>query len=212
MPVSTYTKSGNKATSPAKLDKKVFGILPANHELLKAAYLAYLANGRGNYGKSKTRGEVIGSNIKPHRQKGTGRARTGSRYNPLWRGGGIIFGPTGYENYSHKLHTGAKRQAIRQALSVASDEGKIIVIESLEAKDGKTAAVSKLLDKIGAKRNTLIAVADKGAEITRAFNNVSQVKLIQARYLNVFDILNADTIVITSDGLKFVHEWLGDTK
>jgi large subunit ribosomal protein L4 len=120
MAVITYTKSGNKATTPAKLDKKIFGVKPTSHELLKSAYVAYLANGRGNLAQAQTRGEVRGGGRKPWKQKGTGRARFGSTRNPIWRGGGITFGPTGSENYSHKLHTTAKRQAIRQALSVAA--------------------------------------------------------------------------------------------
>jgi large subunit ribosomal protein L4 len=90
MATATFTKAGAKATTPAKLDKAVFGVEVKNHELLKAAYTAYLANGRANLATTKTRGEVRGSNIKPWRQKGTGRARFGSRYNPIWRGGGII--------------------------------------------------------------------------------------------------------------------------
>src|SRR5580698_5407729 len=98
MAVPTFTASGAKATSPAKLDKVVFGVEIKNHDLLKQSYLAYLGNGRENIAVVKTRGQVRGSTIKPWRQKGTGRARFGSRYNPIWRGGGIVFGPTGNEN------------------------------------------------------------------------------------------------------------------
>src|SRR5690554_5322771 len=98
MSVATYTKSGTKATTPAKLDKSVFGVETNNHELLKLAYTAYLANGRDNLAVTKTRTQVNGGGRKPWRQKGTGRARTGSSRNPIWRGGGIVFGPTGEEN------------------------------------------------------------------------------------------------------------------
>src|SRR5215813_5453673 len=121
MAVPTFTKSGTKATSAAKLDKVVFGVVPENHELLKLAYTAYLANGRENLAVTKKRGEVSGGGKKPWKQKGTGRARFGSSRNPIWRGGGIVFGPTGEENYTKKMHTSAKRQALRQALSLAAD-------------------------------------------------------------------------------------------
>lgn len=208
MAVITYTKVGNKATTAAKLDKKVFGVKPENHELLKAAYVAYLANGRGNFARTQTRGEIRGGGRKPWRQKGTGRARTGSIRNPIWRGGGIIFGPTGEENYSKKLHVGAKRQAVRQALSLAADANKIVIIESLDFKDAKTKTAVKLLEKIDAKRNVLLVVADKTDEIVKATNNLADVKLVQATYLNVYDTMNADKIVITSDGLKAIHDWL----
>src|SRR5437763_282483 len=125
MPTATaqaFTKAGTKATTPAKLDKAVFGVEVTNHELLKIAYNAYSANGRSNLARTKTRGQVIGSNIKPWRQKGTGRARVGSRYNPIWRGGGIVFGPTGNENYSKQLNSKAVRLAVRQALSLNANK------------------------------------------------------------------------------------------
>src|SRR5579885_2385393 len=145
MSVATFTKSGAKATTPAKLDKQVFGEKVDNHELLKRAYVAYLANGRSNAAKTKKRGEVRGGGKKPWRQKGTGRARFGSTRNPIWRGGGITFGPTGDENYSVKVPTAAKRKALRQALSLAADENRIIVIEAFENKDGKVKKTADLL-------------------------------------------------------------------
>src|SRR5690606_37688451 len=112
--------------------------------LLKLAYTAYLANGRDNLAVTKTRGLVSGGGKKPWRQKGTGRARFGSSRNPIWRGGGIAFGPTGEENYSVKVNVTAKRQALRQALSLKAADNRIAVIESFENKDGKVAATVKL--------------------------------------------------------------------
>ena len=149
MAVITYTKAGTKASVAAKLDKTVFAVMPQNHELIKTAYVAYLANGRGNLAQTKTRGLVSGGGKKPWKQKGTGRARFGSSRNPIWRGGGVAFGPTGNENYTHKLHVTAKRQAIRQALSLAVDSGKLIVLEDLKIKDAKTAEAAKLFAKVG---------------------------------------------------------------
>lgn len=208
MAVATYTKAGTKATTSAKLNKDVFGVVPKNHELLKSAYVAYLANGRTSAGKTKTRGLISGGGRKPWKQKGTGRARFGSSRNPIWRGGGIVFGPTGNENYSHRLSVSAKRQATRQALSIASTEGKVIIVESLTFKDAKTAEATSLLAKIGAAKNILLVVADKTPELQRATNNLSFVKLVQSRYINVYDTMNADNVVITSDALKEINEWL----
>src|SRR6201986_785729 len=105
---ATYTKAGTKATTAAKLSKTVFDVVPENHQLLKDAYIAYLANGRANYATTKTRGLVSGGGRKPWKQKGTGRARFGSSRVPIWRGGGIVFGPTGNENYSKDLNVKAK--------------------------------------------------------------------------------------------------------
>ena len=119
MAVTTYTSTGTKSTSTVKLDKYVFDVTPENFEVLKTSYLSYLANGRANLAVTKTRGEVRGGGKKPWRQKGTGRARFGSSRVPIWRGGGITFGPTGEENYKIKMPLKAKRLAIRQALSLS---------------------------------------------------------------------------------------------
>lgn len=209
MPTPTYTKTGTKAATPAKLDKSVFGVEIKNHELIKQAYVAYMANGRTNLAVTKTRGLVSGGGRKPWRQKGTGRARFGSTRNPIWKGGGIVFGPTGEENYSKAISTKAKRQALRQALSLAADKGNINVIEDIKSANGKTADLAKLLNKIEAKRNTLIVVESKTEELKRASNNLPNVVLSSAKYLNVFDILNSDKIVLTEGALKTVTEWLG---
>lgn len=207
MATPTFTKSGSKATTPAKLPKEIFAVENISPDLIKQAYNAYLANARTNNAKTKTRGEVSGGGRKPWRQKGTGRARFGSIRVPIWRGGGITFGPTGEENYSQKLPVTTKRTAIRQALTIKAKN--IVVIEAFDIKSGKTADAVKLLDKIGAVRNTLVVVEDKTEETLRATNNLVNVKIVQARYLNVFDIMNADTIVLTSKSVDIINEWLG---
>lgn len=210
MSVATFTKAGAKATTPAKLNKDVFGVQVESHDLLKQAYLAYLANGRDNYAVVKTRGLVSGGGRKPWKQKGTGRARFGSTRNPIWRGGGIVFGPTGQENYSRSINTVAKRTATRQALSLKADAIK--VIEAIDSKDGKTKSFVTLLNKLGADRNVLLVVENKTPELIRATNNIPYVILVQAKYLNVYDILNADHIVISKPAVEIVHEWLGGKK
>ncbi len=210
MAVETYTKSGAKATTPAKLDKAVFGVEVKNHQLLKDAYLAYLANGRPNFAKTKNRGDVRGGGIKPWRQKGTGRARFGSSRNPLWTGGGVAFGPTGNENYKRKMNLTSKRAALRQALSLAAKEDRLRVIEALDL-DGKTKTAVGLLAKLNATGSVLI-VAARSDGLSRSTGNISKTKLVSGRYLTVFDIMNADSIVIEKAALGEVIEWLGDTK
>lgn len=212
MAVPTFTAAGAKAATPAKLAKEVFGVEVANHQLVKQAYETYLANGRDNLAVVKTRGLVSGGGKKPWKQKGTGRARFGSSRNPIWRGGGIVFGPTGLENYTKKLPVATKRQAIRQALSLAAAADKIVVVEKLASKEGKTSEIVKLLAKLGAKRNVLVVVTEKTPELVRATANLSDVKLVAAQYVNVFDAMNADSIVLTSDALKAVEAWLGGKK
>jgi large subunit ribosomal protein L4 len=211
MATATYTAAGAKATTPAKLDKAVFGVDIKNHELLRAAYESYLANGRPNLATTKTRGEVRGSTIKPWRQKGTGRARFGSRYNPIWRGGGVVFGPNGGENYSKGLNVKAKRVAIRQALSMSATDNKVSVIEDIAVKTGKTSDLAKLLKKISVTRRVLVVVDKKTPELIQASNNLSDVKLVSATYLNVYDIMNADCVVFTKEALNMATNWLTAT-
>lgn len=208
----TYTKTGTKAATAATLDKSVFGEEVKSHELLKNAYVAYLANGRKNLAVTKTRGLVSGGGKKPWKQKGTGRARFGSSRVPIWRGGGITFGPTGNENYSLKVNVKAKRKAIRQALSLAASEGRVNVIEAFDCKDGKVAQTVKLLDKMSIKGSTLLVVSKKDDLVTRATNNVKDVKAVQANYLNVYDVMNSNNLIITREALDAVNEWLGGAK
>ena len=210
--VATYTKSGTKATTAAKLDASVFEVMPENHELLKLAYVAYLANGRDNLAVTKTRGLVSGGGKKPWKQKGTGRARFGSSRNPIWRGGGIAFGPTGEENYTKKMHVGAKRLAIRQALSLAASEGHIKVVETIETKEGKVKTILDLMKKIDATGNVLLVTSLKDDLLERATRNLQNIKAVHASYLNVYDLLNADTIVISQKSLDIINEWLGGNK
>jgi large subunit ribosomal protein L4 len=209
MAVTTYTKSGGKATTPTKLNKNVFGVDVKNHQLLKEAYVAYLANGRTNLAKTKKRGEVRGGGQKPWRQKGTGRARFGSSRNPIWEGGGVAFGPTGNENYARKLTLVSKRRALRQALTLAAKENLIKVIADFDSSEAKVKSTLNLLNKIEATGNILLVVDEKNEAVNRSTNNLGNVKAVSAKYLNVFDILNADCIVITTNALDVVSEWLG---
>jgi large subunit ribosomal protein L4 len=208
---ATYTKTGAQATTAAKLDKAVFGVVPENHELLKQAYDTYLANGRLNLAVVKTRGLVRGGGKKPWKQKGTGRARFGSSRNPIWRGGGIVFGPTGEENYTKSLNVKAKRLALRQALSVAADAGKVKVIEAFDWNGGKVAAVASLLKKVEATGRVLVVVSTKDDTVQRATNNLTNVLVTQADYVNVYDLLNADVVLFEAEALTSMTERLKAT-
>lgn len=212
MATPTFTASGAKATTAASLPKNVFAVEIQNHDLLKDAYLAYLANGRVNLAKTLKRGEVSGGGIKPWRQKGTGRARFGSSRNPIWRTGGVVFGPSGNENYSRKLNVKAKRKALAQALTLANTGKNLVVIEDFVVKDGKTKTASDLLAKIGTPSRTLVVVTEKTPELTRSLGNIQEVILSTAKGLNVYDVLNASNIVLTKEAVKAVEARLGGEK
>ena len=189
------------------LPKSVFAVEVRNHELLKLAYDAYLANNRLASATTKQRGEVRGGGKKPWRQKGTGRARFGSIRNPIWRGGGIVFGPRGNENYTKKISKTSKRVALRQALTVQAEKVLVADIKTT----GKTAEVAKFLKENNLNRRVLI-VAEKTDELIRATNNISEALLVSPMYLNVFDILNADHIVIDPKAIEAIESWLGGEK
>lgn len=191
------------------LPKSVFDVEVNNHELLKLAYNAYLANGRDNLAKTLRRGEVRGGGKKPWRQKGTGRARFGSSRNPIWRKGGIVFGPLGNENYKVTVPTNAKRVALRQALTLAAKANEITVVDDIKV-TGKTKDMIAFLNEQKLEgRRILVVVANKTPELTRSVSNLQNVILTQATYLNVYNILNADRIVVTKDALSAVEKWLG---
>ena len=193
----------------AELNPEIFNLEVTNHELVKLAYDAYLANSRTSHAKTLKRGEVRGGGKKPWKQKGTGRARFGSTRNPIWRHGGVAGGRTGEENFTKKLSRHAKRIAIMQALSMKNTEKAIQVIDTLGIKDGKSKEVIKTLeDKKIDPKNVLVVVSEKDELTLRATNNLAFVKLVRPTYLNVFDIMNADTIVIIKDALSVLDNWL----
>lgn len=193
----------------AELNKDIFGLDVQNHELLKTAYDAYLANSRSSHAKTLKRGEVSGGGKKPWKQKGTGRARFGSTRNPIWRHGGIAGGRTGEENFTKKLSKSAKKVAVKQALSLKNQD-KAILIESVST-TGKTKEIAKKLNDLKLNDKAVLMVVDaKAPEILRATNNLPNVKLVRATYLNVFDILNADAIIFSETALKAAENWLLD--
>ncbi len=205
----SYSKTGTKHDAAVKLDKAIFG-LDANHELIGQAYRTYLANGRAASAKTLERGDVRGGGKKPWRQKGTGRARVGSIRVPNWRGGGVVFGPTGNENYSLTLPVKMKRTAIRQALSLRAQGGDLVVLESFECAEGRVKPTVELLAKMKLEGSVLLAVSEKDQLVDRATRNIEGLKAVSANYLNVFDIMNADTIVLTEKSLEVIKAWLGE--
>lgn len=194
----------------ATLPKNVFAVDVPNHELLKLAYDAYLAANRTASANTKTRGEVRGGGKKPWKQKGTGRARFGSSRNPIWRSGGVVFGPLGIENYTKKLSVNAKRTAIRQALTLANEAKKVSVAEVKTT--GKTKEVAAFLkeQKADTARRVLIVVDEKSDDMIRATKNLPNVELVRATYLSVFHVLNADKIFMSEAAVKATEAWLGE--
>lgn len=192
----------------ATLHQDIFNLKVKNHELIKLAYDAYLANSRSSHAKTLRRGEVSGGGKKPWKQKGTGRARFGSTRNPIWRHGGVAFGRTGLENFTKKISKTAKHLAIKQALSLKHNAKAIITTETLQFTGKTKDTISILKDLKLTHENILMVVAEKTPEAVRGTNNITNLKLVRATYLNVFDIMNADVIVFDQASLRTIEKWL----
>ena len=194
----------------SELNKDIFELTVENHELLKLAYDSYLANSRSSHAKTLKRGEVRGGGKKPWKQKGTGRARFGSTRNPIWRHGGVAGGRSGIENFTKRLSKTAKRVAVRQALSLQNQDKKIVVIKDFPIKDGKTKEAVKNLEKNKANLDSriLLVVPEKDDLLLRATNNLNCLKVVRPTYLNVYDLLNADQILLTEKSLPVIENWL----
>ena len=204
MKVDSYSKVGAKK-GEVTLPKAIFEV-ETNPNQLKIAYNRYWANIRTNNARVLSRGEVSGGCKKPWRQKGTGRARFGSSRNPIWRHGGVAFGPSGIENYSKSMPKSMVRSSIKQALSASVE--KIRIVEAFAASDYSTQKVVGLIDKIGAEGLILIVATKLDDKFIASARNIAGVKLLAVNQLNVAAILDADTILIDSNGLESLSKWL----
>ncbi|MGE5392247.1 MAG: 50S ribosomal protein L4 [Candidatus Saccharibacteria bacterium] len=204
---TVYNQTGEKV-SEMDLNPKVFGIEKIDANLVHAAVRSQRSGLRKANAHTKNRGEVSGSGKKPWKQKGTGRARAGSIRSPLWKGGGITFGPRNTRNYEVKINQSAFRKAIFTILTDKFNDGKLAVIDSIEA-TAKTAEIAKRLKGIathaglGAK---YVLIIDKpNAELTKAMRNLKNAKLLTANRLNVLDLLKFD-LIATKESLPVIEK------
>lgn len=201
--VAVYDMRGTQV-GEIDLKDQIFGIKP-NEAVLQQFVKMQLANKRGGNASTKTRAEVRGSGRKPWRQKGTGRARVGGRRNPVWKGGGIAFGPKP-RDYSYKLPRKVRRLALKSALSSKVLDNNIIVVDFLQFDEPKTKLMIETLDLLNAAYKTLVVTADGDGNVYKSARNISGVKSLKVDYMNVFDILNHDTLLITKDAVARVEE------
>lgn len=187
------------------LNDNVFGIEP-NEAVLADFVKMQLANKRVGTASVKNRGEVSGSGRKPWRQKGTGRARVGSTRNPVWRGGGVVFGPVP-RDYSYKLPKKVRRLAMRSALSAKVKDNNIIVVDSLVFDAPKTKKMVEVLKALGASNKTLLVTLESAdSNVVRSARNIPGVKSLRADFINVYDLLKYETLLITKDAVAKVEE------
>jgi large subunit ribosomal protein L4 len=186
------------------LNKDIFGIEP-NQAVMHMAVVNYLANQRQGTQSTKTRTEVSGGGRKPWRQKGTGHARQGSTRAPQWTHGGVALGPKP-RDYSYTLNKKVKRLALKSALSTKALEKEIIVVDKIELAEFKTKEMAASLKAIGADKKALIVIPENDVKIVRSARNIEGVKTASCNTINVYDILNADKLVIAKDAVAKIEE------
>jgi len=179
-----------------------------NSHLIYLSVKGYLDNQRQGNAKTKTRGEVSGGGKKPWRQKGTGRARQGSNRSPIWRHGGVVFGPRP-RSYNHHLPKNEKRLALISAIADKLKNDAVIIIDQLNINNPKTKEAVEFLNRLNVAGNVLIVVAEKNPVTLRAFNNLPLVKLVSSNELNTFSIVKSDRLIFEKDVLAGIQEVYG---
>ena len=186
-----------------ELSDAVFGV-EINEHLVHLAVVQQNANNRQGTQKAKTRSEVSGGGKKPYRQKGTGHARQGSTRSPQFTGGGVVFAPVP-RDYSFKMNKKEKRAALKSVLTSRVQENKLIVVDDLKFDAIKTKDMVKVLDNLKAD-NALVVLNENDKNVVLSGRNIDGVKMALTNTINVFDVLNHKTLVLTKDAAKTIEE------
>ena len=186
-----------------QLNEAIFGAKTRAH-LLHQIIVMQLANRRAGSAATKSKGFVRGGGKKPWRQKGTGRARSGSIRSPIWVGGGTTFGPHP-RDYSYRLPRTARREALLSALSLKNRDGKIIVVDKFELEEAKTKLMVKALAELKVK-SAVIVISQSSAKIERSARNLAKIKVLRVEGINVYDLLRYDHLILTHEALQRLEE------
>ncbi|HDZ54428.1 MAG TPA: 50S ribosomal protein L4 [Candidatus Nealsonbacteria bacterium] len=205
MKIEIYNQNGEKI-GQVLLPKEIFDI-KINLDLVHQVLVSQMANRRRVIAHTKGRGEVRGGGRKPWRQKGTGRARASSIRSPIWRGGGVTFGPTKDRVFKKKINKKMKRKALLIVLSAKAKEKLIIVLDDLKLEKPKTKEILNIFRKIlSPKISALIALPKKDEKILRAGRNIPGLQIMEARNLNVFDLLSSKYLIMPKETIKTIKE------
>lgn len=204
--VAVYNMDG-AAVGEIELNETIFGIEP-NEAVVHEAVVMQLASLRRGTHSVKTRAEVRGGGRKPWRQKGTGRARAGTTRSPLWRKGGIVFGPKP-RDYSYSIPKKKRRLAIKSVLSSKVNEGDLIILESLAFEQPKTKDMVKVLENLKIETKAAVVTADKADNVKESARNIPGIKPLIADGINVYDLLNHNKLILTKDAVARIEEVWG---
>ena len=199
-----------QAVNTSLLDKKIWAV-PKKEHLLRQVVLAQQASWRLNTKKVKDRSEVSGGGKKPWKQKGSGRARHGSNRSPIWRGGGITFGPTGEENYRQKNNKKVFQQATKMLLSNFLETSNLFIWENVDLVKPKTKTVIALLRSLNLSQEKVLFLTNKDyPHLQLSLNNLSNVKMILTENLNPYDLINYDKLLLEQSALSFLNKHFQD--
>ncbi|WP_022764353.1 MULTISPECIES: 50S ribosomal protein L4 [unclassified Butyrivibrio] len=201
--VSVYNMEG-KEVGKIDLNDAIFGV-EVNEHLVHMAVLQQLADKRQGTQKAKTRSEVSGGGRKPWRQKGTGHARQGSIRAPQWKGGGVVFAPVP-RDYSFKMNKKEKRAALKSALTDKAQNNNLIVVDELKFDEIKTKKFAEVMNNLKATRKALVVLADNDQNVVLSARNLAEANTTLTNTLNVYDIVNARTLVLTKDAVAKIEE------
>ena len=204
MPSISVVDMEGKQVGTVDLSDSIFGIEP-NAAVMHQVVLSYLAAQRQGTQSALTRAEVSGGGKKPWRQKGTGRARQGSTRAPQWTHGGIVFAPKP-RDYRFTVNKKERRLALKSALSVKAADSDIIVVDSIKTDEYKTKKIVAMLGAVGADKKALIVLPEVDDMVIKSANNIPGVKTAQVNTINVYDILNADKLIIAKDAVSKIEE------
>jgi len=202
MLVKTYDTNG-KEVGQTRLPSEIFDV-KMNSDLVHQVAVSQMANKRTVIAHTKDRAQVRGGGRKPWRQKGTGRARHGSRRSPLWKGGGVTFGPTKERNFEKKINKKMKRKAILMVLSAKVKNNLLLILEKLSLEKPKTKLMAGILKKLPIKGSSLIILPQLEREIVRAARNIPKTATIEARNLNALDLLSFKYLIMPKDSVKVI--------
>ena len=203
MTTKVYDMTG-KNVGEVELSEGIFGIEP-NVSVMHDVVKNHLANCRQGTQSALTRAEVSGGGKKPWRQKGTGRARQGSTRAPQWTHGGIVFAPKP-RDYSYRLNKKTRRLALKSALSAKAQSGEIVVIDEIKMDEIKTKTFKKFLDAVNVNRKALVVTAEADELVVKSARNIEGVQTTFANLINVYDILNANQLVLDKAALAKIEE------
>ena len=200
--VSVYNMEG-KEVGTIELNDAVFGV-EINEHLVHMAVVQQLANNRQGTQKAKTRSEVSGGGRKPWRQKGTGHARQGSTRAPQWTGGGVVFAPVP-RDYTFKMNKKEKRAALKSALTSKVQDSKLIVVDELKFDEIKTKNFANVMSNLNVNKG-LVVLAENDANVVKSAKNIPTINTTLVNTINVYDVMKANTVVLTKDAVAKIEE------